>query len=66
MNKRVEAMADAARLSQRVHFEADGSVSIVSGKVELGQGINTALAQIAAEELDVPLEKVRILRSGRR
>ena len=55
------ALSDAKRLSQRVHFERDGTVSIASGKVELGQGILTALAQIAAEELDVPLEKIRIL-----
>src|SRR5205085_12204816 len=31
------------------------------GKVELGQGIMTALAQIAAEELGVPLDKIRML-----
>jgi nicotinate dehydrogenase subunit B len=55
------ALSDAKRLSQRVHFERDGTVSIASGKVELGQGILTALAQIAAEELDIPLEKIRIL-----
>ena len=66
MNKPAElsepvAVADARRLSQRVHFEAGGTVSIASGKVELGQGINTALAQIAAEELGVSLETIRIL-----
>jgi CO/xanthine dehydrogenase Mo-binding subunit len=55
------ALSDAKRLSQRVHFERDGTVSVASGKVELGQGILTALAQIAAEELDVPLEKIRML-----
>ncbi|MGH6631386.1 MAG: molybdopterin cofactor-binding domain-containing protein, partial [Burkholderiales bacterium] len=49
------------QLPQRVRFEADGMVSIATGKVELGQGILTALAQIAAEELDVPLEKIRML-----
>src|SRR5687767_5447592 len=54
-------LSDARRLSQRVHFERDGTVSIASGKVELGQGILTALAQIAAEELDVALEKIRIV-----
>ena len=54
-------LSDAKRLSQRVHFERDGTVSIASGKVELGQGILTALAQIAAEELDVPLEQIRML-----
>jgi CO/xanthine dehydrogenase Mo-binding subunit len=55
------ALPDARRLSQRVHFERDGTVSIASGKVELGQGILTALAQIAAEELGVPLERIRML-----
>ena len=47
--------------SQRVRFEPDGTVSVASGKVELGQGILTALAQIAAEELGVALEKIRML-----
>jgi len=64
MNKPVDThlpLADARRLTQRVHFERDGTVTIASGKVDLGQGIGTALAQIAAEELGVPLEKVRIL-----
>src|SRR5712692_6986676 len=64
MNKPVETplpLSDARRLTQRVHFERDGTVSIASGKVELGQGILTALAQIAAEELGVELGKIRIL-----
>jgi nicotinate dehydrogenase subunit B len=55
------ALSDAKRLSQRVHFERDGTVSIASGKVELGQGILTALAQIAAEELGVDLSRIRML-----
>jgi CO/xanthine dehydrogenase Mo-binding subunit len=45
----------------RVRFERDRTVWIASGKVELGQGINTALAQIAAEELDVAMERIRIV-----
>jgi len=49
------------RLSQWLHFRADGVVEVKPGKVELGQGILTALAQIAADELDVPLERVRII-----
>jgi CO/xanthine dehydrogenase Mo-binding subunit len=64
MNKPVDThlpMADARRLTQRVHFERDGTVTIATGKVDLGQGISTALAQIAADELGVPLEKIRIL-----
>src|SRR3954470_2702477 len=64
MNKPAEhplPLSDARRLTQRVHFERDGTVSIATGKVELGQGISTALAQIAAEELGLALEKIRIL-----
>jgi CO/xanthine dehydrogenase Mo-binding subunit len=45
----------------RIRFERDRTVWIASGKVELGQGIITALAQIAAEELDVAFERVRIV-----
>jgi CO/xanthine dehydrogenase Mo-binding subunit len=49
------------RLSQWLRFGADGVVEVFSGKVELGQGIATALAQIVAEELDVALERVRMV-----
>ena len=39
---------------------ADGTVTVCTGKVELGQGIKTALARIAAEELDVSLARIRV------
>ncbi len=42
-------------------LEPDGSVTAFSGKVELGTGVRTALAQIVAEELDVPLERVHMV-----
>src|SRR5919204_3108005 len=64
MNKPVDPhlpLADARRLTQRVHFERDGTVTIASGKVDLGQGISTALAQTAAKGPGLPLDKVRIL-----
>ena len=48
------------RLSQWLAFDAGGSVTISPGKVELGQGILTALSQIAAEELDVALARIRV------
>ena len=44
-----------------LRINADGSAIIFTGKVELGQGISTALAQIAAEELDLPLARVRMI-----
>jgi nicotinate dehydrogenase subunit B len=40
---------------------ADGKVTVFSGKVDLGTGIETAMSQIAAEELDVPLQRVVIV-----
>ena len=39
---------------------ADGVVEVRSGKVELGQGVLTALAQIVAEELDVDVTRIRM------
>ena len=44
-----------------VAIGADGSVSIYSGKVDLGTGVRTALTQIAADELDVAFARVRII-----
>ena len=41
-----------------LRINADGTATVFTGKVELGQGIVTALAQIAAEELDLPLARV--------
>jgi CO/xanthine dehydrogenase Mo-binding subunit len=43
-----------------VQVYADGSVSVLSGSTEIGQGSHTVLAQIAAEEMGVPLEKVKV------
>lgn len=38
----------------------DGNIRVLSGKVELGQGIRTAIQQVAAEELDMDLDKVQV------
>jgi nicotinate dehydrogenase subunit B len=42
-------------------IDARGRVTVYSGKVDLGTGVRTALAQMAAEELDVPFGNVRIV-----
>ena len=47
-------------LRRWLDFGVDGVVTIATGKVEYGQGVWTALAQIAAEELDVRLDRVRV------
>ena len=49
------------RLDGWIRVNADGSATVFSGKIELGQGILTALAQIAAEELDLPLERITMI-----
>lgn len=48
-------------LSRWVTVHADGVVDVRVGKVELGQGILTALSQVAADELDVDLGMVRMV-----
>jgi CO/xanthine dehydrogenase Mo-binding subunit/aerobic-type carbon monoxide dehydrogenase small subunit (CoxS/CutS family) len=44
-----------------VRFNTDDTVTVYSGKVELGQDLRTAVAMIAADELDVPLSCVRVV-----
>jgi CO/xanthine dehydrogenase Mo-binding subunit len=48
------------RLDRWLRINRDGTVTVFPGKVEIGQGILTALAQIVAEELDVALERIRL------
>src|SRR5204863_9116980 len=43
-----------------LRIDAAGTVTVFTGKVELGQGIKTALARIAADELDVALARVLV------
>jgi nicotinate dehydrogenase subunit B len=42
-------------------IDASGRVTVYSGHVDLGTGLRTALTQIAAEELDVPLDRVTLI-----
>jgi len=44
-----------------IRINADGTATVFTGKVELGQGIVTALTQIAAEELDLPLARISMI-----
>src|SRR5262249_60474362 len=49
------------KLDGWIRINADGSATVLTGKVELGQGILTALHQIAAEELDLPLRRITMI-----
>jgi nicotinate dehydrogenase subunit B len=42
-------------------IDSSGDVTLYSGKVDLGTGIGTALTQIVAEELDVPLARIQVV-----
>src|SRR6201995_2878686 len=58
------SLAANPKLSSWVKFGADGQVIVSPGKVEIGQGIVTALAQIAADELDVDLARGEMVRAS--
>ena len=49
------------QLHRWIQFNPEGTVTVRSGKVEIGQGIVSAIAQIAAEELDVSYARIRTL-----
>lgn len=44
-----------------LHIAEDGTVSCFTGKIEMGQGIITSLAQMMADELNIPLQKVKMV-----
>ncbi len=48
-------------LNAYLRIDGDGQVWIFSGKIEMGQGVMTSQAQMAAEELGVPLESIRMV-----
>lgn len=55
-----QSLADNPRLDQWVSFLPGGRVGVRTGKVELGQGLLTALIQIAADELDVDIARIAL------
>ncbi|NIM48694.1 MAG: molybdopterin-dependent oxidoreductase [Gemmatimonadales bacterium] len=44
-----------------LHIAPDGVVTLFSGKIEMGQGVMTSLTQMAAEDLRVPLDAIKIV-----
>ncbi|WIW49933.1 molybdopterin cofactor-binding domain-containing protein [Bradyrhizobium sp. 62B] len=58
------SLAANPKLSSWLRFTDDGRVAISPGKVEIGQGIVTALAQIAADELDVDIGRIEMIRAS--
>jgi nicotinate dehydrogenase subunit B len=48
-------------LDSWIRIDADGGITVFTGKAELGQGFKTACQQIAAEELDVPFASLKLV-----
>jgi isoquinoline 1-oxidoreductase len=53
--------AGSGTLEARLHIGEDGFITILSGKIEEGQGALTELAMAAAEELRAPLERIQMV-----
>lgn len=56
-----QSLEDNPELDSWIIITEDETVTVQTGKVEFGQGIQTALSQIAADELDVDLGRVEIV-----
>src|ERR1700712_4145260 len=54
------SLNDNPRLDLWVSFPESGKVVVNTGRVELGQGVLTAMAQVAADELDVAMARVTV------
>ncbi len=71
VNLPLKSIADLRELRQRrgypedinayLHIAEDGTITLYSGKIEMGQGIMTSLTQMAAEELGVAMDAVHIV-----
>src|SRR5262245_7715281 len=59
--RRPGSLATTPFLDAWIRVDADGGITVFTGKGELGQGIKTALQQIAAEELDVPFAALKLV-----
>ncbi|MGH7816719.1 MAG: xanthine dehydrogenase family protein molybdopterin-binding subunit, partial [Candidatus Binatia bacterium] len=56
----VKGMATPTTSTSTVKLNADASLNVLTSSVEMGQGLKTALAQIAASEIGLPVNHVRI------
>jgi aerobic carbon-monoxide dehydrogenase large subunit len=57
----LEVTADAGNEMGGIRFEADGTVTIITGTLDYGQGHASPFAQVLSSRLGVPFEKIRLL-----
>jgi aerobic carbon-monoxide dehydrogenase large subunit len=55
----IEGGASGPRENAKLVLEADGSVSVYIGSSAVGQGVETVFAQIAADALEIPMERIK-------
>jgi len=55
------SLAKAPNLDSWIRIDANGQVTALTGKAELGQGFRTAFQQIAAEQLDIPFDALKVI-----
>src|ERR1700692_515816 len=62
----IGSLKDTPFLDSWFRIDADGSITVFTGKAEFGQGFKTAFLQIAAEELDVPFNSLKVVTADTR
>src|SRR5207244_2985602 len=57
----IEGGAAGPRENARIELDGRGGATVYVGSANVGQGLETVCAQIAAEALDLPMDKIRVL-----
>lgn len=57
----MKSMIPTSKSESRLNFSSEGTLTLYTSTVELGQGSHTALAQIAADAMDLPMRAVRVV-----
>ncbi|MCB0109955.1 MAG: molybdopterin-dependent oxidoreductase, partial [Caldilineaceae bacterium] len=55
------SLQEAPDLDSWIRIDGTETITVFSGKAEIGQGMRTAIAQLAAEELDVDIARIRVI-----
>jgi len=57
----IEGGASGPRETAKIEVEASGNVAVFVGSSSLGQGVETIMAQIAADALEIPIDRIRVM-----
>lgn len=59
--QKAPSMPSSTTTAAIIQMDGDGNAKVLIGAIDMGQGSNTAMHQIAAEALDLPMEKVEVV-----